>query len=82
MRTIEFMRHAESAANASLPTSDPGAIPLTCAGRLAADAAARDYDGPPPDLIIVSPFRRAQETAAPFRKRFAIAAVEEWPVQE
>ena len=82
MKTIEFLRHAESSANAGLPTSDPGDIPLTEAGRIAAEAAARDYDGPPPDLIVVSPFRRAQETSAPFRKRFPTAAVEEWPVQE
>ncbi len=37
MKSIEFLRHAESAANAGLPSSDPGAIPLTEAGRLAAD---------------------------------------------
>jgi probable phosphoglycerate mutase len=82
MKSIEFLRHAESAANAGLPSSDPGDIPLTEAGRLAAHNAARDYDGAPPDLIVVSPFRRAQETAAPFRRRFAIALIEEWPVQE
>ena len=82
MKSIEFLRHAESAANAGLPSSDPSAIPLTAAGRFAAESAANDYDGPTPNLIVVSPFRRAQETAAPFRRRFAIALVEEWPVQE
>lgn len=82
MKNITFLRHAESAANAGLPTSDPGEIPLTEAGRLAANVAAVDYEGPPPDLIVVSPFRRAQETAAPFRTRFATALAEEWPVQE
>lgn len=82
MKRIRFLRHAESAANAGLPTSDPGEIPLTEAGRLAANVAALDYEGPPPDLIVVSPFRRAQETAAPFRRRFAMALMEEWPVQE
>ncbi len=82
MKSITFLRHAESAANAGLPSSDPGAIPLTEAGRTAADDVARDYDGPPPELIVVSPFRRAQETAVPFRRRFASAFVEEWAVQE
>ena len=82
MKSVRFLRHAESAANAGLPTSDPGEIPLTEAGRVAANFAARDYDAPPPDLIVVSPFRRARETAAPFRTRFATALVEEWPVQE
>ena len=82
MKSIEFLRHAESAGNAGLPTSDPSTIPLTAAGRFAAETAANDYDGPTPDLIVVSPFRRAQETAAPFRRRFASALVEELPVQE
>lgn len=82
MRSIEFLRHAESAANVGLPTSDPGDIPLTGTGRLADDAAARDYEGPLPDLIVVSPYRRAQETATPFRKRFAITLIEKWPVQD
>ena len=82
MKSITFLRHGESAANIGLPTSDPAAIPLTEAGKSAADAAARDYDGPAPDLIVVSPFRRAQETAVPFRRRFASALIEEWPVQE
>jgi broad specificity phosphatase PhoE len=82
MKGIEFLRHAESAGNAGLSTSDPSAIPLTDAGRFAAETAARDYDGPAPEVVVVSPFRRAQETAAPFRRSFAIALVEEWPVQE
>ncbi len=82
MRSSEFLRHAESVANAGLPSANPGDIPLTKAGQVASDAAARDYEGPAPDLIVVSPFRRAQETAASFRRRFAIALVEEWPVQK
>jgi broad specificity phosphatase PhoE len=82
VKTIEFLRHAESSANAGLATSDPGEIPLTKAGWDAAEAAARDCKGRIPDLIIVSPFRRAQETAEPFKKRFPNAAIEEWPVQE
>lgn len=82
MKSITFLRHAESAANAGLPSSVPGGIPLTEAGKSAADSAARNYDGPTPELIVVSPFRRAQETAVPFRRRFASALVEEWPVQE
>jgi 2,3-bisphosphoglycerate-dependent phosphoglycerate mutase len=82
MKRVRFLRHAESAANAGLPTSEPGEIPLTEAGRRAANVAAADYEGPPPDLIVVSPFRRAKETAAPFRTRFATALVEEWKVQE
>jgi len=47
-----------------------------------AETAARDYEGPAPDLIIVSPFWRAQETAKPFKKCFPAATVEQWLVQE
>jgi 2,3-bisphosphoglycerate-dependent phosphoglycerate mutase len=82
VKTIEFLRHAESSANAGLPTSDLGDIPLTEAGRIATEEAAKAYEGSHPDLIVVSPFRRARETSAPFKKRFPGAAVEKWPVQE
>jgi len=82
MKTIRFIRHAESAANAGLPTTDPGGIPLTENGRAAAALAAAEYDGPEPGLIVVSPFLRARQTAEPFIARFPKAEVETWPVQE
>ena len=82
MKNIKFLRHAQSAGNIGLPSSSPGEIPLTQEGLRAAEEAARNFEGHPPDLIIVSPFRRAQETAAPFKRRFADARSEDWPVQE
>jgi len=83
VKSIRLLRHAESAANAGLPTSDPGEIPLTAHGRAAAESAAREYDGPAPKLIVVSPFLRARQTAEPFIMRFPAATVETtWPVQE
>lgn len=82
MKNIRFLRHAQSAGNAGLRTSDPAEIPLTETGRLAAEAAAKNHEGPAPDLIVVSPFLRAQETSAPFKRRFPSASVAEWPVQE
>jgi broad specificity phosphatase PhoE len=83
MKSIRFLRHAESAANAGLPTSDPGGIPLTEKGKRAAQRAALEYDGPAPDLIVVSPFLWAKQTAEPFIARFPAAKVETtWPVQE
>lgn len=82
MKTIRFIRHAESAANAGLPTTDPGGIPLTENGKLAAALAAADYHGPEPDLIVVSPYLRAWQTAEPFIARFPGAEIETWPVQE
>ena len=82
MKTIRFIRHAESAANAGLPTTDPGGIPLTENGKLAAAQAAAEDDGPEPDLIVVSPYLRARQTAEPFIARFPGAEVETWAVQE
>ena len=82
IRTVRFLRHAESVANVGEPTNDPASIPLTPAGRIAAQEAAFEYDGQPPDLIIVSPFLRAKETAQPFRDRFPQVPVEMWPVEE
>lgn len=82
MKTIRFIRHAESAANAGLPTTDPGEIPLTDNGKLAAARAAAEYDGPEPDLIVVSPYLRARQTSEPFIARFPDAEVETWAVQE
>lgn len=82
MKAIRFIRHAESAANAGLPTTDPGGIALTENGKVAAALAAAEYDGPEPDLIVVSPFLRASQTAEPFIARFPRAEVETWPVQE
>jgi probable phosphoglycerate mutase len=83
MKSIRLIRHAESAANAGLRTSDPGEIPLTDKGKAAAELAALEYDGPPPELIVVSPYLRARQTAAPFITRFPEAKVDAtWPVHE
>ena len=57
-------------------------IPLTLAGRGAAEEAAKRYEGPTPELIVVSPYVRTRQTAEPFLKLYPGAAVEEWPVQE
>ena len=82
MKSIRFIRHAESAANAGLPTSDPNMIPLTGNGKKAAERAALEYNWPAPDLIVVSPYLRARQTAEPFIAKFQNAKVESWPVQE
>jgi broad specificity phosphatase PhoE len=81
MLRITFIRHAESAANAGLRSSNPAAIPLTPRGREQAQALARDLTEAP-DLLIVSPYHRAQQTAQPLRERFPQTSYEVWPVQE
>ncbi len=81
MKEIWFIRHGESMGNSGLPT--PGVVenPLTAKGRLQAVEAAEKINRPP-DLIIVSPYLRAQQTAEPTRQRFPQVPVEIWQVQE
>lgn len=81
LRTVWWVRHGESVGNAGERTSDPGSYSLTAHGFAQAEtfAAALRRE---PSLIVVSPYTRAQQTAAPTIARFPGARVEEWPVQE
>jgi broad specificity phosphatase PhoE len=80
-REVWFIRHAESVANAGGRTREAPTYPLSELGfRQAAQlTAALPVE---PELIVVSPYVRAQQTAAPVMRRFPKARVEEWPVQE
>lgn len=77
-KKVVLIRHGESVANAGLPTSDPASIPLTENGRQQAEQIAEKMTIVP-DLIIVSPYLRAKQTAEPVIKRFPQAKVECWP---
>ncbi len=79
--TVLLIRHGESEANAGLPTPSPVAIRLTEKGRAQASTLAESFDFQP-DLVIVSPFIRTRETAAPLLAKYPGAPVEEWPIQE
>ena len=76
-----LIRHGQSAANAGLPTTGYGEVPLTPLGqqqaREVADRIARQ-----PDLLITSAFLRARETAEPIRARWPQTRCETWPIQE
>ncbi len=76
-----LIRHAESRSNAGLPTATPGGTPLSDLGREQARAFAEAFPRRP-DCIVVSPFLRSQQTAAPLIARFPDVAQETWPVQE
>ncbi|MGF6329343.1 broad specificity phosphatase PhoE [Pseudomonas sp. BS3782 TE3695] len=54
MKLIRLIRHAESAANTGLATTEPDSIPLTENGQIQA-RALEDSVMSPPDLIISSP---------------------------
>lgn len=81
MSNIRFIRHGESAANAGITTSDPVTIGLTALGQAQAEAVAGSFAAAP-DLIVVSPFTRARQTAAATQALFPHVPVETWPVWE
>ncbi len=81
LREIWWVRHGESVGNAGARTKDPGSYSLTERGFSQANAFAVGM-GRRPDLIVVSPYVRAQATAAPTIARYPGAPVEEWPIQE
>ena len=63
-------RHGQSEANAGATAPDPESSPLTALGERQA-AAIADAVETPPDLIVVSRFRRARETAEIVSRRLA-----------
>jgi broad specificity phosphatase PhoE len=80
-RETWFIRHSESVANAGARTREAPTYPLSDAGFRQADQLAAALPAEP-ELIIVSPYVRARQTAEPAIRRFPRALVEEWPVHE
>jgi broad specificity phosphatase PhoE len=80
-REVWFIRHGESVGNAGERTKEAPSYPLSILGfRQAVQLAAALHAEP--DLIVVSPYVRARQTAEPVIRRFPKVRVEEWPVQE
>ncbi|MDD4352805.1 MAG: phosphoglycerate mutase family protein [Candidatus Gracilibacteria bacterium] len=80
-KKILLIRHAESESNAGLHTSDPALISLTSMGYKQAENIAVNLSEPP-ELIVVSPYFRTQQTAEPTIKRFLGVTCEEWNTHE
>ena len=78
---IHWLRHAESASNAGLKCSEQHSIPLTERGRAEAARFAQELEWDP-QVIVISRYLRAQETAAPFVARFPQAERRELEVHE
>ena len=79
---IWIVRHAQSVANrGDVSTTLHSDIPLSPDGANAAAAFADAFDRHP-DLIIVSPYLRTRQTAAPFIAKYSDVPVEIWPIQE
>lgn len=71
MKTLTFIRHGQSVANAGGITMAHDAIPLTELGRLQAQALAAVLDLRP-SKVYVSAYDRTAETAAPFCARVGV----------
>nr|WP_199159172.1 histidine phosphatase family protein [Pedobacter sp. ASV2] len=81
IKNVWFIRHAESVANVGLPTSDFGEIGLTIKGFEQADTLAHGINKTP-DLIVVTPFLRTQQTAKALIEKYPNVPTEIWPLQE
>jgi probable phosphoglycerate mutase len=79
--TARLIRHGQSTSNTGRETTDPAMIPLSETGKQQADVVAHSFDRSP-DLIVTSPFLRAQHTAVPITERFPSVPVTQWPVEE
>jgi broad specificity phosphatase PhoE len=79
---IDIFRHAESTANAGLPSDTPASTPLTEKGQRQAKRLSVQFGELAPCLIITSPYQRTDETAAPTMARFPKALHEVWPIHE
>jgi broad specificity phosphatase PhoE len=80
-KTVWFIRHGESVSNANLPTIHPAASELTEKGHREAACVVQAFSVKP-ELIVVSPFIRARQTAVPTINHFEPVKVEEWPIEE
>ena len=80
-REVWFIRHSESVANAGARTREAPTYPLSELGFRQAEQLAAALHAEP-DLIVVSPYVRARQTAEPAIRRFPNARVEEWTVHE
>lgn len=81
MLSVWFIRHGESESNAGLPVADSAPTPLTPKGIEQAERLALVFTEPP-SLLVISSYRRSQQTAEPLIRRFPDVPLVEWPVQE
>ena len=80
-RQVWFIRHAESVANAGGRTKEAPSYPLSELGFRQAQQLGRMLPRNP-ELVVVSPYTRARQTAQAFLDHASGLPVEEWPVQE
>lgn len=81
MKKFVLVRHGQSEDNAGMASRGLGLAHLTKKGREQARQTG-DHWQESPDLIVVSPYVRAQQTAEPTIARFPEAKVVIWPIEE
>lgn len=81
MKKFYIIRHAESTENAGEKSYSVDTIPLSERGMQQAAELAETLNITP-DLIVVSPYIRTQQTAAPFIAKHPDVPVEIWDVHE
>lgn len=81
MKKLWLIRHGESTANAGLTTGNTADIHLTGKGWKQAKKISLLFEQEP-SLIIVSPYLRTQQTAAPTIARFSNVPRQVWHIQE
>ena len=81
MKSRLFVRHAQSLSNAGFATNSPGTIGLSELGLRQAQAFAEQCVTAP-DLVIVSPYTRTSDTAAPLLAKFPECPVITMPIHE
>ncbi len=79
--TVWLVRHGESTANKGIITQDIKNISLTYLGQQQAIKIAKEVITEP-NLIVVSPLKRTQDTLSPMLKKWPNAPLEIWPIQE
>ncbi len=80
-QTIWLIRHGESAANAGTTMTYTGETPLTEKGKEQSIFVSQAFTEAP-DLLVTSPYLRAQQTAEATCQRFPDVPMEEWPIHE
>ncbi|MFA5960447.1 MAG: histidine phosphatase family protein [Tatlockia sp.] len=76
-----LIRHGETEANTGVWSANPAETPLTPLGKEQALTLAMGITEQP-DLLVVSPLRRAQETAQPLCSKWPNIKPCTWPIEE
>ncbi|WP_395744729.1 histidine phosphatase family protein [Prosthecobacter sp.] len=83
MKTIWFIRHAESLSNAGFPTDTPHEIGLSEKGLRQAEALGEQWRAEAePEVMVVSRYARTGFTAEPLRRRLPAVPVITLPLHE